>query len=120
MPETFEGWADFFPRYTVLPWLKGEQHGECRPCANTCEWPSIEIPSASDRKHPVKPVSSLISSAIRRVSRLDRNCLFLPCRALAQELAANSPAGTPPKAKVDAHQLEAEVVYVECAVPAAK
>ena len=26
VPNTFEGWADFFPRYTVLPWLKGAQH----------------------------------------------------------------------------------------------
>ncbi len=22
----FEGWADYFPRYTVLPWLKGSAH----------------------------------------------------------------------------------------------
>jgi len=26
VPNTFEGWADFFPRYTVLPWLKGTEH----------------------------------------------------------------------------------------------
>ena len=26
VPQNFEGWADFFPRYTVLPWLKGAQH----------------------------------------------------------------------------------------------
>ena len=26
VPQTFEGWADFFPRYTVLPWLKGQEH----------------------------------------------------------------------------------------------
>ena len=26
VPKTLEGWADFFPRYTVLPWLKGKKH----------------------------------------------------------------------------------------------
>lgn len=25
-PVTLEGWAEFFPRYTVLPWLKGKDH----------------------------------------------------------------------------------------------
>ena len=27
-PKTLEGWTDFFPRYTVLPWLKGKKHLE--------------------------------------------------------------------------------------------
>lgn len=26
VPTTLEGWADYFPRYTVLPWLKGSDH----------------------------------------------------------------------------------------------
>ena len=26
VPKTLEGWSDFFPRYTVLPWLKGRDH----------------------------------------------------------------------------------------------
>ena len=26
VPKTLEGWADFFPRYTTLPWLKGRAH----------------------------------------------------------------------------------------------
>src|ERR1700710_339943 len=26
VPDSFEGWADFFPRYTVLPWLSGREH----------------------------------------------------------------------------------------------
>ncbi len=26
VPRSFEGWADYFPRYTVLPWLKGKEH----------------------------------------------------------------------------------------------
>jgi anaerobic magnesium-protoporphyrin IX monomethyl ester cyclase len=26
MPDSLEGWADYFPRYTVLPWLKGRAH----------------------------------------------------------------------------------------------
>src|SRR5215467_10804624 len=26
VPKTFEAWIDYFPRYTVLPWLKGKDH----------------------------------------------------------------------------------------------
>lgn len=26
VPTTLEGWVDYFPRYTVLPWLKGKDH----------------------------------------------------------------------------------------------
>jgi len=26
IPDSLEGWADYFPRYTVLPWLKGRSH----------------------------------------------------------------------------------------------
>lgn len=26
LPKTLEGWVDYFPRYTVLPWLKGRDH----------------------------------------------------------------------------------------------
>src|SRR2546428_12701441 len=26
VPPSLEGWADYFPRYTVLPWVKGPAH----------------------------------------------------------------------------------------------
>jgi radical SAM superfamily enzyme YgiQ (UPF0313 family) len=26
LPRSLEGWVDYFPRYTVLPWLKGKDH----------------------------------------------------------------------------------------------
>jgi hypothetical protein len=26
VPKRLEEWADFFPKYTVLPWLKGTEH----------------------------------------------------------------------------------------------
>jgi anaerobic magnesium-protoporphyrin IX monomethyl ester cyclase len=26
LPKTLEGWVDYFPRYTVLPWLRGKDH----------------------------------------------------------------------------------------------
>ncbi|MBI4165878.1 MAG: B12-binding domain-containing radical SAM protein [Acidobacteria bacterium] len=26
LPSSLEGWADYFPRYTVLPWLNGREH----------------------------------------------------------------------------------------------
>jgi radical SAM superfamily enzyme YgiQ (UPF0313 family) len=26
VPDSLEAWTDFFPRYTVLPWLRGREH----------------------------------------------------------------------------------------------
>src|SRR6202011_6252502 len=26
VPKTFEEWSEFFPRYTVLPWMAGKKH----------------------------------------------------------------------------------------------
>jgi radical SAM superfamily enzyme YgiQ (UPF0313 family) len=26
VPRSLEGWVDYFPRYTALPWLKGKDH----------------------------------------------------------------------------------------------
>lgn len=26
VPKSLEGWTEFFPRYTILPWLKGKEH----------------------------------------------------------------------------------------------
>jgi len=26
VPKSLEGWVDYFPRYTVLPWLQGKDH----------------------------------------------------------------------------------------------
>jgi hypothetical protein len=26
VPKSLEGWVDYFPRYTVLPWLQGKEH----------------------------------------------------------------------------------------------
>ena len=53
VPKTLEGWADFFPRYTVLPWLKGRKHRELQ---NMREYLRIAF-----HRVPVGKVSGIIA-----------------------------------------------------------
>ena len=41
VPKTARRMGDFFPRYTVLPWLKGKNMSACKTCASICAWRSI-------------------------------------------------------------------------------
>ena len=47
VPKTLEGWADFFPRYTVLPWLKGKR---ARARAEHARVSADGVPSRADRQ----------------------------------------------------------------------
>jgi radical SAM superfamily enzyme YgiQ (UPF0313 family) len=107
VPKTLEGWVEFFPRYTILPWLKGKKHRELQTMRDYLRVAFNRKPIGISRKHPVNQlVHNLISYPARL--RLDRNCYSFPVELWLKN-AANRLL-TPPKAKVDAHQLEAEVV----------
>jgi hypothetical protein len=107
VPKTLEGWVEFFPRYTILPWLKGKKHRELQTMRDYLRVAFNRKPIGVSRKHPVNQlVHNLISYPARL--RLDRNCYSFPVELWLKN-AANRLL-TPPKAKVDAHQLEAEVV----------
>jgi anaerobic magnesium-protoporphyrin IX monomethyl ester cyclase len=107
VPKTLEAWADFFPRYTTLPWLKGPEHREVQ---NMREY----LRAAFYRV----PIGMLSGMAMQRVVhgmigiparwRLDHNFYSFPFELLLKKWADQ--AVTSPKSKVDAHQLEAEVV----------
>lgn len=59
VPESLEGWTDFFPRYTVLPWLKGKEHSRVQTMRDY-------LRIAFDRL----PISNFeISSMVRTVQR---------------------------------------------------
>lgn len=106
-PATFEGWADFFPRYTTLPWLKGEKHREVQVMREYLRMAFHRVPIGIGSKHPFNRwLHEMISIPSRW--RLDHSFYAFPVELWAKE-AANK-FFTPPKAKVDAHQLEAEVV----------
>lgn len=107
VPKTLEGWADFFPRYTTLPWLKGREHREVQ---NMREYLRLAF-------HRV-PIGVRNGGALRRVVhgmigvparwRLDHNFYSLPFELALKKWADRTI--DPPRPKVDAHQLEAEVV----------
>jgi radical SAM superfamily enzyme YgiQ (UPF0313 family) len=102
VPETFEGWADYFPRYTVLPWLKGDAHRRVQVMRDY-------LRMAFDRV----PISKLDSNTLIRVLqhglsyparwRLDHDVFALPVEVwLNQRLKRFVSVAKP---KVDGKQL---------------
>lgn len=105
VPTTFEGWADFFPRYTTLPWLKGREHQKVQTMRDYLRMAFERVPIAADRRN------AFIKTAHRAISyparfRLDHGLYGFPFEVwlkkgldrLAQSL----------KPKVDAQQLAAQ------------
>ncbi|MEW5974617.1 MAG: radical SAM protein [Acidobacteriota bacterium] len=102
LPDTFEGWADFFPRYTVLPWLKGRDHRRVQTMRNYLRLAFERVPIAADRRGPlVKAAHRAISYPARL--RLDYGIYGLPWEIwLKDTLSRLSEALTP---RVDARQM---------------
>ncbi len=107
VPTTLEGWVEFFPRYTTLPWLKGKAHERVQTMREYLRLAFTRVPIGGYRKHPLNQwINELISLPARW--RLDHDVYGMPFE-LWMKNAANR--WLPPvKTKVDAHQLEAEVV----------
>ena len=106
-PKTFEGWADYFPRYTTLPWLNGKKHRRVQVMREYMRLAFIRVPIGRETKHPV---NRLIHNAISVSARwrLDHDVFRAPFELWLKN-AANR--WFPPlKPKVDAHQLSQEVV----------
>jgi radical SAM superfamily enzyme YgiQ (UPF0313 family) len=66
VPTSFEGWADFFPRYTKLPWLNGREHRRLQVMRDYLRIAFDRVPIAADRRS--------------RVTRLAQRCISLPAR----------------------------------------
>ena len=47
MPQRLEDWAAFFPKYTVLPWLKGKEHKRVQVMRDYIE---LMVSAAPDRR----------------------------------------------------------------------
>ena len=59
VPASLEGWTDYFPRYTVLPWLNGKQHSRLQTMRDY-------LRIAFDRQ----PISNYeVSPVVRKVQR---------------------------------------------------
>jgi radical SAM superfamily enzyme YgiQ (UPF0313 family) len=106
-PKTFEGWADFFPRYTVLPWLKGEKHQRIQRMREYMRVAFNRVPIGVQKKHPVTQLVHRTISLPARW-RLDHDIYAAPIELWLKDKA--SKIFPPSKSKVDAHQLSSEVV----------
>src|SRR6202007_1238967 len=66
VPKSLEAWADFFPRYTRLPWLDGAEHKRLQVTRDYLRIAFDRIPIAADRRG--------------KVTRLAQKCISLPAR----------------------------------------
>ncbi|MFN8007660.1 MAG: radical SAM protein [Terriglobia bacterium] len=103
IPQTFEGWIDFFPRYTILPWLKGVEHRRVQRMREYLRMAYERVPIAADRRHGlVKAVHRLLNYPARLRLRLGVYSIPLEIalkRCLERLFAASKP-------RVDAQFLE--------------
>jgi radical SAM superfamily enzyme YgiQ (UPF0313 family) len=105
-PATLEGWADFFPRYTVLPWLKGREHRRVQVMREYLRSAFDRVPIAADRRSGMQ---RLIHSAIRLPARwrLDHNFYALPFELMLKNFSKGRPDS--PRPKVDARLQEPQL-----------
>jgi len=104
VPRSLEGWADFFPRYTVLPWLKGRDHERLQTMRDYMRIAFDRVPIAADTRRPAAKVMQKMISLPARW-RLDHDVYAWPV-----ELWVNRKLkrwNVVPKPSVDAKQLEA-------------
>ena len=105
-PSSLAGWADFFPRYTTLPWLDGREHARVQTMRDYLRIAFDRKPIASDRRSPLaRGLDRAISLPARW--RLKRDTYALPFE-LWLKSASKRLTATPPKPMVDAQQLESE------------
>ncbi len=77
MPNSLEGWADFFPRYTRLPWLNGSDHKRLQVMRDYLRIAFDRIPIGADRRGSItRLVQKTISLPARW--RLDHDTYGLP------------------------------------------
>jgi anaerobic magnesium-protoporphyrin IX monomethyl ester cyclase len=107
VPSTLEGWVDFFPRYTTLPWLKGKEHKEVQTMREYLRLAFNRVPIGVKRKRAIqRTIHEMIAVPARW--RIDHDFYSMPVELWLKD--ALNRMFEPPKSKVDAHQLEAEVV----------
>jgi radical SAM superfamily enzyme YgiQ (UPF0313 family) len=104
-PATLAGWADYFPRYTTLPWLEGREHARVQTMRDYLRVAFDRKPIASDRRSPlVRGLHRAISLPARW--RLERDVYALPFELWLKDAAKRLPLA--PKPMVDAQQLASE------------
>jgi radical SAM superfamily enzyme YgiQ (UPF0313 family) len=111
LPSSLEGWADFFPRYTVLPWLNGREHQRLQIMRDYLRIAFDRVPIALDtRKRYTRIAQKLLSFPARW--RLDHDAYALPVELwINNRLKRKSPFSKP---AVDAQRLEPAAEGAAC------
>ncbi len=106
VPGSLEGWADYFPRYTVLPWLKGKAHQRVQVMRDYLRMAFDRVPIAKlDSNSAARILQRSLSYPARW--RLDHDFYALPFELpLNRKLKRYVSVAKP---KVDAKQLEPAV-----------
>src|ERR1700748_2078161 len=101
-PTTLEGWADFFPRYTTLPWLRGEEHKRLQVTREYLRIAFDRIPIAADTRGPITRIAQKTISLPARW-RLDHDVYKYPVEIWLNNQLKKRTA--PSKPAVDAKRL---------------
>src|SRR5579864_2043760 len=103
VPKSLEGWVDYFPRYTVLPWLKGKDHQRVQTMRDYLRIAFDRAPIATDRRDRFARTIKRLSTYPARW-RLDHDFYDMPFELwINRKLKSIRPL---PKANVDAKMLE--------------
>ena len=103
VPTSFEGWADFFPRYTVLPWLKGTEHRRLQVMRDYLRLAFDRFPIGADtRSRSTRLIQKSFSIPARW--RLDHDVYALPVELWISDKLKRKTAALKPA--VDAKRLE--------------
>jgi radical SAM superfamily enzyme YgiQ (UPF0313 family) len=107
VPKSLEGWADFFPRYTVLPWLNGRKHRRLQTMREYLRMAFHRVPVSI---HRTDRFTRLVQETLAAPARwrLDHDVYALPVEIWTNKLGRQ--VFRPLKPKVDAQQLSAEPV----------
>jgi len=107
VPKTFEEWSDFFPRYTVLPWMSGKKHARLQTMREYLRMAFQRVPVSIHRKDWFTRAAHEML-AIPSRWRLDHDVYGFPFEIWLNQAARR--VFKPLKPKVDAQQLSNEAV----------
>jgi radical SAM superfamily enzyme YgiQ (UPF0313 family) len=107
VPKTLEGWTDFFPRYTQLPWLNGRKHRDVQRMRDYLRVAFNRVPIGVQKKNFFQ---RLVHNAIAAPARwrLDHDFYAAPVELWLKNQANRLTA--PIKSQVDAQLLQTEAV----------
>jgi anaerobic magnesium-protoporphyrin IX monomethyl ester cyclase len=111
VPSSLEGWADFFPRYTVLPWLNGREHNRLQVMRDYLRIAFDRVPIAADtRKRSTRIAQKMLSFPARW--RLDHDIYGAPLELWVNDKLKSKSLVTKPA--VDAKRLEPATGEAAC------